>query len=64
MTKKAPFGKNFLCSKAIVFSHDIIAVIFVSQNNETAAMFVSQTSPVGVELFFNVNAFFCSHKFA
>ena len=28
-----------------------MAAIFVSQNNETAAMFVSQTSPVGVELF-------------
>ena len=27
-------------------------------------MFVSQTSPLGVELFFYVNAFFCSHKFA
>ena len=28
-----------------------MAAIFVSQNNETAAMFVSQTSSVGVELF-------------
>ena len=36
----------------------------VSQNNETAAMFVSQTSPAGVELFSYVNAFFCSNKFA
>ena len=35
-----------------VFSHDIMVAIFVSQNNEMAAMFVSQTSPVGVELFF------------
>ena len=40
-----------------MFSHDIMAAIFVSQNNETAAMFVSQTSPVGVELFCYVNAF-------
>ena len=47
-----------------VFSHDVMAAIFVSQNNETAAMFVSQTSPVGVELFSYVNAFFCSNKFA
>ena len=47
-----------------VFSHDGMAAIFVSQNNETAAMFVSQTSPVGVELFSYVNAFFCSNKFA
>ena len=43
-----------------VFSHDVMAAIFVSQNNETAAMLVSQTSPVGVELFSYVNAFFCS----
>ena len=34
-----------------LFSHDVTAAILVSQNNETAAMFVSQTSPVGVELF-------------
>ena len=31
-----------------VFSHDVTAVILVSQNNETAAMLVSQTSPLGV----------------
>ena len=43
-----------------LFSH----AIFVSQNNETAAMFLSQTSPVGVELFSYVNAFFCSSKSA
>ena len=36
-----------------VFSHDV-----------TAAMFVSQTSPVGVELLSYANAFFCSDKFA
>ena len=35
----------------------------VSQNNETAAMFVSQTNPVGVELFSYANAFFFSNKF-
>ena len=34
-----------------MFSHDVMAAIFVSQNNETAATFVSQTSPVGVEFF-------------
>ena len=45
-----------------VFSHDVMAAIFVSQNNEAAAMFVSQTSPMGVELFSYVNAFFCSDK--
>ena len=47
-----------------VFSHDVMVTIFVSQNNETAAMLVSQTSTVGVELFSYVNAFFCSNKFA
>ena len=46
------------------FSHDVTAAILVFQNNKTAAMFVSQTSPVGVEFFSYVNAFFCSHKFA
>ena len=42
-----------------VFSHDVTAAISVSQNNETVAMLVSQTSPVGVKLFSYVNAFFC-----
>ena len=41
-----------------------MAAIFVSQSNETAAMLVFQTNPVGVELFSYVNAFFCSNKFA
>ena len=41
-----------------------MAAMFVSQNNETAAMFVSQTSPVEAELFCYVNAFSCSNKFA
>ena len=44
-----------------VFSHDVTAV---SQNNKTAAMLVSQTNPVGVELFSYANTFFCSNKFA
>ena len=47
-----------------VFSHDVMAAIFESKNNETAVMFVFQTSPVGVELFSYVNAFFCSNKVA
>ena len=33
------------------------------QNDETVAMLVFQTNPVGVELFSYVNAFFCSDKF-
>ena len=43
-----------------LFSHDVTAAILVSQNNETVTMLVSQTSPVGVELFSYANAFFCS----
>ena len=35
------------------FSHDV-----------TAAMLVYQDNPVGVELFSNTNAFFCSNEFA
>ena len=46
------------------FSHDVMVAILVFQNNKTAVMLVYQTSPVGVELFSYVNAFFCSHKFA
>ena len=41
-----------------------MAAILVSQNNETAAMLVSQTSPVGVELLSYANALFCSKKFS
>ena len=45
------------------FSHDVTALILVFQNIKTAAMLVFQTNPVGVELFSNVNAFFCSNEF-
>ena len=41
-----------------MFSHEGMKAILVSQNNETVAMFVSYFSPVGVELFSYVNAFF------
>ena len=47
-----------------LFSHDATAAILVSQNNETAAMLESQTSPVGVELFSYAKTFFCCNKFA
>ena len=43
-----------------MFSHDVTAAILVSQNNETTAMLVFQTNPVGVEFFSYVNAFFIS----
>ena len=41
-----------------------MAATLVSQNNEAAAMLVSQTNPEGVELFSYANAFFCSNKIA
>ena len=47
-----------------VFSHDVMVAILVSHNNKTVAMLVSQTNPVGVELFSYAKAFFCSNKFA
>ena len=45
------------------FSRDATALILVFQNNKTAAMLVFQTNPVVVELFSNVNAFFCPNEF-
>ena len=47
-----------------VCSHEVTAAILVSQDSETTAMLLFQTSPVGVELFSYANAFFCSNKFA
>ena len=46
-----------------VLSHDSTAIL-VSQNNEMAAMLVSQTIPMGLELFYYANTFFRSNKFA
>ena len=57
-------GKREVAIVYCVFSHDVMLAIFVSQNNETAAMSLSSNSPVGVELFSYINAFFCSNKFA
>ena len=41
-----------------------MAAILVSQNNETAAMLVSQTNPLGVELFSYAYTLFCSNEYA
>ena len=38
-----------------MFSHDVTAAMLASQNNETAVMLVSHTTPVGVELFSYAN---------
>ena len=45
-----------------VFSHDITAPMLVSQNKEMAAMLVSQTKPLGIELYFYAKTFFCFSK--
>ena len=59
-------GSSLICKKYIIecFHMTSWRAILVSQNNETAAMLVSQTNPVGVELFSYGNAFFYSNKFA
>ena len=44
------------------FLHDVTAFMLVFQNNETGAVLVFQTSPVGGELFSYVNTFFCSNN--
>ena len=41
-----------------------MAAILVSQNNETAAMLVIQTNPLGVEVFSFENTLFCSNEYA
>ena len=40
-----------ICTGYCAFSHDVMAAVFVSQNNDTAAMFVSRTSPLVVDSF-------------
>ena len=47
-----------------VFSHDVTAAILVSQNNQAAAMLMSQTELSLFELFSYANAFLCYNKFA
>ena len=64
LTKGFSLNPKQILPHIIVFRHDITVTILVSQNNETAAMLVSQISPVGVELFSNTNAFFSSNQFA
>ena len=58
---KSNFHRFYLSESVYrLFSHDVTAAIVVCQNNETAAMLLSQTNPLGVELFSYANAFFCS----
>lgn len=37
-----------------MYASDVMSAISVFQNNETVAMLLNQTNPVGVELFFYV----------
>ena len=39
-------------------AHDVMAAILVFQNNETSAMLVHETNPLGVQLFSYVNTLF------
>ena len=41
-----------------------MSAILVSQNNQTAAMLVAETSPARVALFPYENAYFCRNIFA
>ena len=41
------------------FSHDVTATMFVPQNKETAAIFVSPPNTPGIELYYYANDFFC-----
>ena len=41
------------------FSHDVTAAMLVFQNKEMAAMMVYQTNPLGIDLYFYANTFFC-----
>ena len=53
---------GLFCPRHIIqteFSHDNLAAILVSQDNETATMLLSKTNPVGVELFSYVNKSLC-----
>ena len=42
-----------------VFSRDVTAAMLVSLNKATAAMLVSPTNPLEIELYSYANAFFC-----
>ena len=44
------------------FSQDVTAALLVFQNEATAAMLVYQTKPLGIELHFHANFFFCGMK--
>ena len=53
-------NERYIYKISIVFSHDVTTSMLVSQNKEMAAMLVSQTKPLGIELYFYANTYFCS----
>ena len=48
--------------RIIVFSHDVTTAMLVSQDKEMAVRLVAQTKPLGIELYFYANTFFCFSK--
>ena len=50
------------CMPCGVFPHDVTAAMSVSQIKEMAAMLMSKTKPLGIELYFHANTFFCFSK--
>lgn len=56
------FSVNSMELQSLII-HDVTSAISVSQNNETATMLLSQTSPVGTELFSLGKRFLWSQKF-
>ena len=44
------------------FSHDVTAAMLVYQNKGTAAILVYKDNPLGIELYFYANTFFCFIK--
>ena len=44
------------------FSHDVTAAMLVYLNKGTAVILVYQANPLGIELYFYVNTFFCFIK--
>ena len=48
---------TFMCYR--VLSREVMAAMLVSLNKGTAAMSASTTNPLGIELYYHANVFFC-----
>ena len=53
------FSKIVYFRNPIVFSRDVTAAPLVSLNKGMATMLVSPTNPLGIELYYHANVFFC-----